>query len=200
MNMLKHLQISNPESPLGDFKRIADILLNRSILRINDKTYRICSIEFYYQNNHHQDKAAHQHKRQLSTGEWYFHGSGLDITFGNQNEYGGILIQVLKEMEEPEEFIIGPLNVVTKLFENFGQVDKRENIFGLEEFNHNKEDIISAPRVGLNKITVGEDFSRGYRFLIFPREAHKNKKEIINHIVSTTKMTEKEAEAKIYKS
>ncbi|MFT7036945.1 MAG: 3-methyladenine DNA glycosylase Mpg [Cyclobacteriaceae bacterium] len=200
MNSLHEiLKVTHPNNPIADFERIADHILNKCILRVGNKSYRICSIEFYYQQEKHLDKAAHAHQRQLSCGEWYFHGSGLDITFGNETEYGGILIQAIKEIEEPFRFIAGPLKTVTTIFENFGAVSNRQISFGLDLFEHSEEEIISAPRVGLNQETVGESFDKGYRFLIFPKEAHARKIDIINHLVNSNKMTKNEAEARIYK-
>lgn len=105
MNFKESLQIKNPANPLEDFERIADLLLNQYVLKVGEKSYRICSIEFYYKQAQHLDKAAHAHQRQLSCGEWYFHGSGLDITFGNESEFGGILIQSIKELEGDKQFM-----------------------------------------------------------------------------------------------
>ncbi|MGJ3236296.1 hypothetical protein [Marivirga sp.] len=199
MNIIENLYIENPENPLVDFERIANLFLNQSILRVNEKTYRICSVEFYYQNEMNNDKAAHKHKRQLTIGEWYFHGSGLDITFGKENEYGGILIQAIQQLHLPNQFIAGPLNVITHIFENFGSINLSNLYFGLEFYKHHKEEIISAPRVGLNIKTVGADFSKGYRFLILPKEAHARKIDVISHLVNSGQMSEKEAKDIIYK-
>lgn len=135
----------------------------------------------------------------MTTGEWYFHGSGLDITFGSDNEYGGILIQAIREIEPSQHFISGPLNVVTTIFENLGSIDVNSTKFWIGPYNRQPEKIISASRVGLNAKTVGVDFSKGFRFLIFPKEAHARKIDIINHLVSTSQMSLEEAKSKIYK-
>src|ERR1017187_501642 len=72
------------------FRRIAEKLMNLYQLQVKDNFYRIIDCEFYYSSKKHQDPYAHGHERQKSKGEWYFHGSGLDITIGNGEALGGI--------------------------------------------------------------------------------------------------------------
>lgn len=199
MNLIEKFQIENSGNPLPDFERISEVLLNNSILKVGRKSFRICAIEFYYKQADHMDNAAHSHKGQLTCGEWYFHGSGLDITFGDETEYGGILIQAIQSMEEPKIFTGGPLKCITVLFEAFGSASNHQLIFGLEEYRHEHEKIIAAPRVGLNEVTVGDHFSKGYRFIIMPKEGHARKGDIIKYLVDSKLMTEEQAKKEIYK-
>lgn len=201
MKLKEILKIENPSYPLKDFERISEILLNNSLLRVGDKSFRICAIEFYFKRDNHVDDSVHAHKRQLTCGEWYFHGSGLDITFGDETEYGGILIQAIQLMNGSNDkpLIAGPLKSVTALFEAFGSALNHQLNFGLEEFKHKHEKIISAPRVGLNEEKVGDHFSKGYRFIIFPKEGHSRKGDIIKYLVDSKLMTESAAKKEIYK-
>ncbi|PTB96016.1 hypothetical protein C9994_09180 [Marivirga lumbricoides] len=199
MNLKENLYIENPVNPLKDFERISEVLLNSSVLKVGSKSFRICAIEFYYKQADHMDNAAHAHKRQLTCGAWYFHGSGLDITFGDETEYGGILIQAIQNVEEPRIFTAGPLKCVTALFEAFGSASNHRLTFGLEEYRHEHEKIIAAPRVGLNEVTVGDHFSKGYRFIIMPKEPHIRKGDIVKYLVDSKLMTEEQAKKEIYK-
>lgn len=42
-----------------EFEKIADKILNNTVLHVKDKTYRICEIEFYYKNTDHNDQYTH---------------------------------------------------------------------------------------------------------------------------------------------
>ena len=91
------------------FEDIAEQILNYYILDINENKYRITNIEFYYYNkNIHQDINSHSLKyqrakeRQLLSAKWYLHKisinenfnyKGIDYTFGDGENYGGILIK-----------------------------------------------------------------------------------------------------------
>src|SRR5205807_688183 len=99
------------------FKKIAEYLINEAILYLpKQQKYQIIELEFYFNDSEngdddsnddgrlHCDPYSHQHDHQKTCGEWYFHrvgktgyrgGSrkGIDITFGNEDVYGGILIR-----------------------------------------------------------------------------------------------------------
>lgn len=68
------------------FARAADDLLNSYVLVVNDQLYRFLEVEFYYNDEGcgHADCYAHKHPEQQNHGTWYFHGSGVDITFGKE--------------------------------------------------------------------------------------------------------------------
>jgi hypothetical protein len=88
------------------FSQIASQLLNGTRLLICGKPHRLVEIEFYYYNEAHRDPFAHRHPLQLTWAHWYFHrqgdnyrgGSfkGLDLTFGKDTAFGGILIRSLE--------------------------------------------------------------------------------------------------------
>lgn len=68
---------------------------------------RITEIEFYFHNNSHLDPFVHINEQQKRNETWYFHRAGksinnkykggtykgLDIIFGNDHTYGGMLIR-----------------------------------------------------------------------------------------------------------
>lgn len=92
-----------------DFLRIANEILNAHILKVDSKEYRICNIEFYFYNDtNHRDENSHALKysrakeRQLLLAKWYLHKisinpndkhKGIDFTFGDGINFGGILIK-----------------------------------------------------------------------------------------------------------
>lgn len=129
MNELLCIDDRNPETCFFSFKRIAESLMNDYKLQVGDRFFRIIDCEFYFSSEQHDDCYVHGHQRQKeSTGEWYFHGSGLDITVAGNNSYGGILIRGIVEVtsKAQDPFIanpvIGPLNVCPEIFKSFGKV------------------------------------------------------------------------------
>lgn len=165
-----------------DFQRIANDLLNEWVLKVEDSLYRITEIEFYYKDDckEHDDSYIHGHLLQRQIGKWYFHGSGIDITFGNDGAYGGILIRAISNIQS-KEYIYGPLVCVQELFKNFPTIFNREINFGLipaEENLFEKEKLIRAPRVGLNPQKDPEMCGRFYRFLVMPKQKHSDKTRI----------------------
>ncbi len=164
----------------SDFLRIANELMNYWILQINNAKYRIAEIEFYYQSKSHDDKYTHGHILQLEPGNWYFHGSGLDLTIGAENISGGILIRAIWNLES-KIYTYGPLNSVTELFSNLSNVYNRDFTFGLTEDTGKTIEIetpISAPRIGLNPKTAPHMYDKCYRFLVMPKQKHAEKTKI----------------------
>lgn len=170
----------HPEDLAGSFARIADHLMNRCKLRVASAYYRLAEIEFYYQSGLHPDKYIHGHEMQQECGRWYFHGSGLDITFGDGAAYGGILIRAVHKITD-RTYIYGPIRCLTDFFSNLPSVYGSECYFGLVEAEHGEfvtEKPIAAPRVGLNPAKDKDYYNALYRFLIMPRRMHAEKYRI----------------------
>ena len=162
-----------------DFQRIANDLLNNWILKVEDALYRITEIEFYYRDEarKHDDSYIHGHQLQRQKGKWYFHGSGIDITFGNEKSFGGILIRAMVNIQS-NEYFNGPLVCVQELFRNFPAIFNTEINFGLIPAKNdqlNSEKLIRASRVRLNPDKNPEMWNKYYRFLIMPKEKHADK-------------------------
>lgn len=106
------------------FNRIADELLNNTILTIGTHKFRISEIEYYYQDKHHPDWFAHCDQMQKTNCKWYLHRTGnsyrngtykgIDITFGSKNSFGGILIRSM-ENSETNEIFEGPCVCVDQM-------------------------------------------------------------------------------------
>lgn len=171
-----------------DFQRIANDLLNNCVLKAENALYRIAEIEFYYRDDagKHNDSYIHGHQLQRQKGKWYFHGSGIDITFGDEKSFGGILIRAMVNIQSSEYFY-GPLVCVQELFRNFPAIFYAEINFGLTPAKNGQlilEKLIRAPRVGLKPENNPEMWNKFYRFLIMPKQKHANKTQIFEAMKS----------------
>lgn len=87
------------------FAAIAERLIARTTLVAGGRPYRFHELEFYYYGREHADPFTHRDPWQQTCARWYFHRDGgtyrggtykgLDITFGPEDEYGGILVRSL---------------------------------------------------------------------------------------------------------
>ncbi len=190
------------------FEMIADYLLNKTRLVLYQEEYRLTEVEFYYFDEvRHQDFFSHRDPLQRHLGKWYFlrhHGGyragtfkGLDLTFGQQGAFGGILIRGLER--EDGSLIDGPSLCVDELL-RVGGVEKIAELDGFvgakriwdpENPLHfvelpawERREIFSSARVGLNlKKELSEKESayitRDYRFLTEPRRIKKGRVQLI---------------------
>lgn len=113
------------ESSEGDnyethFSKIAELLLiNFAIVKGTDKS-EIVEIEFYLFTPSHPDVITYP--RITEAGQWFFHQSGVDITFKSDGKrYGGILIRGIKQIESigKRRPILGPLKCMDALWDKF---------------------------------------------------------------------------------
>lgn len=106
---------SYTESYFDYFKRIAEILMNNCVVSKDDNKYEIVEIEFYLFTPDHQDVITYP--RKLSSGQWFFHQSGVDLTFSSdEKQFGGILIRGIRDIGSGK-LILGPLNCVNLLWD-----------------------------------------------------------------------------------
>lgn len=165
---MKILAKKDNQDHLEWFTSIADELMNKWSLRVDKIEYRLTEIEFYFFDaDYHPDPYVHKNDRQLSNGQWYFHGSGLDITFGDKSRkaYGGILIRGIQNVDT-EEYINGSLKLLSEIFKQFGMVSSHSNDFGLAKAKHAVAEPVACPRVGLNPIKDETYSDKPYRFII----------------------------------
>ncbi len=96
------------------FAKVADQILNKHVMWINSKPYRLLEIEFYLNSQNHPDTFTHGDPMQAKRGEWYFHRQkntykagtykGLDIAFGQgDSSKGGILLRAMLSLN-PKAF------------------------------------------------------------------------------------------------
>lgn len=120
----------------GYFKNLADTLFQNTQIRKGGKYYRFTNIEFYLYNDRHRDIITYP--RISDGGEWFFHASGVDITFKSSVEmggkkpiltedayFGGILIRGIAPADKVDKKheIAGPIKVCDELFDKFNAFD-----------------------------------------------------------------------------
>lgn len=129
-----------------EFRKIADALLNDFAIKANNKVYRLAEIEFYmHVENIHPDTFIHAkakndineaRENQHKMGLWYFHYSGIDLTFGDEKKrYGGILIRKVIDIENGES-INGPLKLKNRFLNNYSTLVNKEPFLQLIKFKH----------------------------------------------------------------
>ena len=106
MERLAQLLRMPVEEPKTYFKELAELVLRDLVLVAGNERFRIREIEFYLNSAIHPDPFVHCDERQLTSGRWYFHSrggnfrggtfKGVDITFGGQEEHGGLLIRSIE--------------------------------------------------------------------------------------------------------
>lgn len=128
-------------------ENIAKTLLNKYVLVVQNKQYRMAEIEFYIKSENHNDQYTHGDKNQKKFAKFYFHrypnGSykggtykGVDLTYGDDDTCFGILIRSIYDLET-NELIEGPCKTVNKILELY-------NCDDVPEFMENKKDPLNA--------------------------------------------------------
>lgn len=110
------------------FEEIAKHLFQGYCIKKGNDQYKFLEIEFYYYTKDFEDIITYP--RNISSGKWFFHDSGVDITFKskctntdcdcdkrkpNEDYFGGILIRSL--LKNDKELITGPLKCSWALFD-----------------------------------------------------------------------------------
>ncbi|RUA24149.1 MAG: hypothetical protein DSY76_08245 [Bacteroidetes bacterium] len=166
----------------SEFYKIADYLLNNVVIKVNENRFRITELEIYYNDSeNHDDPFVHKNSLQLENAKWYFHGSGLDITFGKEKIYASALIRGVKNIKS-NIYTDGPLNVVTELFKSMKSVYE-QSTFILSPYSFEKEEWepVKSTRIGLNKDkdNEGDYIKKLYRYLVEINTNHKFKEKTI---------------------
>lgn len=124
------------------FDAIAKKLFNEYHIKKGDSTYDFLEIEFYYLDKEHLDYITYP--RTISKGKWFFHPSGIDISFessceegfkktskAGENFFGGILIRSL--VKDGNIAITGPLKCCWELFDCFSAFELKPNELSIIE-------------------------------------------------------------------
>lgn len=109
----------------GYFEDIAKLLMNNCVISKLGICYEIVEVEFYLFSPDHQDVITYP--RALSAGQWFFHQSGVDLTFeSNIEHFGGILIRGLRNIETGQ-LTLGPQKCVDLLWDKSDAFKIHEN-------------------------------------------------------------------------
>lgn len=187
--------------PPFEFENLNEIiasLFNEYELRVGQKTYLFAELELYFHAPHHPDPYVHNHIEQQKMWKWYFHGSGLDVTIGkNEQEYGGILIRGVKSYHEngKAQYVSGPIRVATEIFSAIGQTGIQQLNFGLKKLDKPLEGTVySCPRVGLNPKLNADYANKHYRFVmdICPEHKFAQKELVAKALLESKQVSAKE--------
>ena len=186
------------ESEMDWFVQVSELLLNQTEFMIGGKPHRFLEIEYYLKNEKHPDPFVHGDPVQQTCGQWYFHrdegsyrgGSfkGLDISFGPEGDFGGILIRTIADHEG------NIVNGCSLCVDHMLKVTEHENIASLDgliaerkiwdessplhlRFSEAlpKSDVLATARVGLTLKRMykfkdmPEYIMKPYRFLTEPK-------------------------------
>lgn len=103
------------------FEKIAIVLMNDFVITKKENQYQIVEIEFYLFTPEHPDIITYP--RSTEAGKWFFHQSGVDLTFlSKQDIFGGILIRGLKDLKSGK-LILGPLKCAKCLLDSFDAIE-----------------------------------------------------------------------------
>lgn len=189
--LLHQENINHPESW---FDEVCNELFYKTVFHIKDRRYKITEAELYLNSEEHPDVFAHGSEEQKKTGLFYFHKrggtyqegniKGVDITFGTENRFGGILLRGLQNLEDEADYIDGPGRLSQRIVDTYGGVkvidvapDLNIDIFDstdlwLEEIEGEEKIIYKAPRHGLTLTKEVEGrmpyFAKHYRYLAAP--------------------------------
>jgi len=178
-----------------DFDKIAYNLLNKVVLNSGSNLYRICEIEMYCYSELHPDLYVHRVEDQKTNGKFYFHKfsngtykagtfKGLDITYGDEKTYFGVLIRSILNLKT-RELTEGSCNCVNELiggitvkefmskFDGIISIDNKD--FGLIDYKLPIKPLYHGPRIGLSD-KYPEFRDRDYRYAIYIEHIVKKRK------------------------
>lgn len=121
---------------VGKFEELAKALMNNFQIKKGENLYWMTDIEFYIYTDSHRDIITYP--RNCEAGRWFFHASGVDISFKSKVElrehpekhkmmpfltkdavFGGILIRGIIRDFEGAHAVDGPMKVCDELFDQF---------------------------------------------------------------------------------
>lgn len=160
--------LQNEKIDSASFNEIADFLLNKYVIRVGDKKYRLLEIEFYLYSSSHPDLITYP-RVDKEGGNWFFHQSGVDICFQSScvpaskdnkycldkaNNFGGILIRSIIELDKDMNYksdsksdpkpVHGPIKCMDALFKTFGALkgNREINQIPFIDFCHLEEETV----------------------------------------------------------
>lgn len=127
-DLLKCLNANSTQTEIKNvFSVIANKLFRNYHIVKGGNTYDFLEIEFYFYSPNHRDLITYP-RNGRKPGMWFFHMSGVDITFGSNDKennqqlmYGGILIRSIVKTQGDSstlpKYICGPMKCVDELFD-----------------------------------------------------------------------------------
>lgn len=124
------IDFRDTETLTESIEKLAKKIALNGLLEINGNKYRIIDFEFYLNSSNEtaQDPHTYNNTLQKETGKLYDHASGLDITFGDENNAVGILLRGIAKLSTEnknassqyfiDEYFDGPHKTRTELIGN----------------------------------------------------------------------------------
>ena len=194
-NLLKNLDAnSRPRTIMSTFRSIAKELFNNYHIQKGDQEYYFMNLEFYFFNKCHQDIITYP--RDYSEGKWFFHPSGVDLTFNgfilskdtsninvNTDYFGGILIREIVKKSDIYKPFKGPHVCEWELFDAFDALSSTTSIPYIER---NENDL------GFSDDDIR--IARSKRYFTYKGDKVDNKYKELNPIFNGIKITSRQFE------
>lgn len=143
------------------FNELSETLMNNSVLVAGQDSYRICEIEFYlFCPTTHPDPVVHCSPDQKTSCSFYFHKTGttyrggtykgLDITFGSDNIYAGILIRSMYNIKK-DLVVEGPCKCVDAILTSTGYDSIQNLVLGEKNKGTTKWKLLPVDREHANQ-------------------------------------------------
>ena len=128
-NLQSLLKCLNIKSTQTEIKKVFCVIANKLFRNYHivkgENTYDFLEIEFYFYSPNHRDLITYP-RNGRKPGMWFFHMSGVDITFGTNDKevdhplmYGGILIRSIVKTQGDSStlpnYICGPMKCVDEI-------------------------------------------------------------------------------------
>lgn len=152
---------------VGKFEELAKALMNNFQIKKGNNRYWMTDIEFYIYTDSHRDIITYP--RNCEAGKWFFHASGVDISFksevdsnarnlvrkpelSSQSVFGGILIRKIVMDGNPSIEADGPIKVIDELFDQFNALNPPADFPLIVPANSPREvSVQSSIRVGMKE-------------------------------------------------
>ena len=159
MDTQKNNPLSEGKEMESYFYELAKFLMSNFVIEKGDCIYEFADIEFYYYSPLHKDITTYP--RHMEAGRFFFHNSGVDVTFQSVkyldekelidpeiSEFGGILIKGLNKREKDGKLtkIIGPLKCVEALWDEFNALERDEREYPVIVYREVETDEIIAKK------------------------------------------------------
>jgi hypothetical protein len=187
---------------------IAELVLRRCTWMIADKPHRFTEVEFYVTNSAHDDPFTHGDPMQREFVRWYHHRTGrefrggtykgLDLTFGDERTFAGMLIRGVASLDSPAMLWDGPSVCVDHLLSSVGHASVASFVAAYDREADEKRSSPSYVRVDaardqpvFRSARVGLSLERGatasrvkfigapYRFLTEPARIKKGRVQLV---------------------
>lgn len=145
-DLLSSLNANSNDNIVETFEKIAQELINKYHIKKGEEEYYFMHIEFYFCNKNHLDIITYP--RKLDAGKWFFHQSGVDLTFNSSYEghekaintesdfyFGGILIRDIIKRSDMEKIFGGPYKCEWELFDFLDAFSPTSQVPYLEKNN-----------------------------------------------------------------